>query len=132
MTKSYAKAQLRKYQQTHPWAKKLPKSMMPKMRNYDCFPIDLGVIDPLDPSAEAEARRVGDGSWAIIYDESRDGEWLWELADNGWADHICSECRYTINTDIHVGIDLPRCPRCGANMTGKHGITFTDNAIVLY
>lgn len=136
MTKSYAKSLLRKYKADHPWAKKLPKSMIPKGRNREDMPIDLGVIAYTDPeimrSEEEEARRVGDGAWAIVYDESREGEWLWECADNGWADHICSECRFTINTDFHVGIDLPRCPRCGANMTGKHGIMFTDEAIVVY
>ncbi len=132
MTKSYMKSQLRKYQQTHPWARKLPKSMMPKGKNRDDMPIDLGVINVFeDIYAEEEARRVGDGSWAIVYDESREGEWLWELADNGWVDHICSECRYAINTDFHVRIDEPRCPRCGANMTREHGITFTDTNIVV-
>lgn len=137
MTKSYMKAQLRKYQQTHPWAKKLPKSMIPKGRCREDMPIDLGVLELTDEwgdsiNSEAEAIRCGDGAWAIVYDETRVGEWLWEFADNGWADHICSECRYTINTDIHVSIDEPRCPRCGANMTGNHGITFTETNIVLY
>ena len=137
MTKSYMKSQLRKYQATHPWARKLPKNMISKGRNRDDMPIDLGVIDYTDPaimrSEEEEARRVGDGSWAIVYDESRKGEWLWELADNGWADHICSECRFTVNTDIHVklGPEYDRCPRCGADMTAEHGVRFTDTAIVV-
>ena len=129
MTKSYMKAQLRKYQQTHPWARKLPKAKTNKSELFCMFPTE----DYGRKQYELYWDRIeGDGSWAIVYDESRNGEWLWALANNGWADHICSECRYTINTDIHVGIDEPRCPRCGANMTGKHGITFTDNAIVLY
>lgn len=138
MTSSYSKALLRRYKATHPWARKLPKSMVPKRRNHDDMPIDLGVLELYDEygdaiNAEAEARRVGDGSWAIVYDESRKGEWLWELADNGWADHICSECRFTVNTDIHVrlGPEYNRCPRCGADMTGEHGVKFTNDAIVV-
>lgn len=47
------------------------------------------------------------------------GRWLWELADNGWADHICSECGWTLNTDIHVGIGYKFCPYCGADMRGE-------------
>ena len=136
MTSSYAKAELRRYQESHPWAKKLPKSMKPKKKNHNDMPIDLGVIEYTDPeimrSEEEEARRVGDGAWAIIYDESREGEWLWELADNGWVNHVCSECKYKINTDFHVGIDEPRCPRCGANMTKTHGIRFEDDRICVY
>ena len=136
MTSSYSRAVLRRYKKTHPWARKLPKSMIPKRRCREDMPIDLGTLELFNTNgdainSEAEAIRVGDGSWAIVYDENRVGEWLWELADNGWADHICSECRYTINTDIHVGIDEPRCPRCGANMTGEHGITFTDVQIIV-
>ena len=44
------------------------------------------------------------------------GKWEWELADNGWANHICSECGYTKNTDIHVSIGYRYCPMCGAYM----------------
>ena len=130
MTKSYAKSVLRKYRADHPWAKKLPKSMTMKKDR----PIDLGVIDPYNPSEIEEARRVGGGSWAIVYDESREGEWLWELADNGWVDHVCSVCRYAINTDFHVslGPGYEKCPRCGANMNAEHGVTFTDTSIVLH
>ena len=51
--------------------------------------------------------------------EVKHGEWLWELADNGWADHICSKCGYTINTDIHVIVDYDYCPNCGARMDGE-------------
>ena len=133
MTSSYAKAVLRRYKKTHPWVRKLPKSMSMKKDR----PIDLGVIDYTNPaimrSEEEEAINVGDGSWAIVYDTSREGEWLWELADNGWADHICSECRFTVNTDIHVslGSDYDHCPRCGANMRRAHGIKFTDTQIVV-
>ena len=138
MTSSFAKSQLRKYKETHPWVRKLPKSMVPKGRNRNDMPIDLGVIEYTDPeimrSEEEEARRVGDGAWAIVYDETRKGEWLWELADNGWVDHICSECRYTVNTDFHVslGSEYNKCPRCGAGMVNEHGIKFTEDAIVVY
>ena len=37
----------------------------------------------------------------------------WSLADNGWADHTCSECGYTENLDIHVYLDWNYCPNCG-------------------
>lgn len=46
----------------------------------------------------------------------RHGRWRWELADNGWANHICSNCGYTKNTDIHVAMDYRYCPNCGALM----------------
>ena len=45
-------------------------------------------------------------------------EWNWELADNGWADHICSHCGFTKNTDIHVHLDWKFCPQCGYYMKG--------------
>ena len=38
---------------------------------------------------------------------------LWSLADNGWADHTCSECGWTKNTDIHVRLGYDVCPNCG-------------------
>ena len=47
--------------------------------------------------------------------------WMWELASNGWANHICSRCGYTINTDIHVSVDYDSCPGCGIHMEkGEH------------
>ena len=46
------------------------------------------------------------------------GEWIWQLADNGWVDHICSVCGYTENTDIHVSLGWKYCPNCGAKMKG--------------
>ena len=49
-------------------------------------------------------------------EEKAKGKWLWSFADNGWADHKCSHCGYTINTDIHVKVDYPYCPNCGARM----------------
>ena len=47
------------------------------------------------------------------------GKWKWEMADNGWANHICSECGWTKNTDIHVYLDYNYCPVCGAMMEGE-------------
>ena len=47
------------------------------------------------------------------------GKWMWEMADNGWANHICSECGWTKNTDIHVYLDYNYCPVCGARMEGE-------------
>ena len=44
------------------------------------------------------------------------GKWMWELADNGWANHICSVCGYMKNTDIHERMDYSFCPNCGADM----------------
>lgn len=49
-----------------------------------------------------------------------EGEWLWEFADNGWANHICSRCGWTLNTDIHVRMDYRFCPNCGAKMKGRY------------
>lgn len=46
------------------------------------------------------------------------GEWIWQLANNGWVDHICSVCGYTENTDIHVSLGWKYCPNCGAEMKG--------------
>ena len=49
-------------------------------------------------------------------------EWIWELADNGWVNHICPNCGYTKNTDIHVRFDWDFCPICGNyNGGGKSG-----------
>ena len=129
MTSSYARATLRRYQETHPWAKKLPKEKAKdSMEYYPTQDYGLTVYNNYWDRIES------DGSWAIVYDDTREGEWLWDLADNGWADHICSECRYTVNTDFHVslGPEFDHCPRCGANMRAEHGITFTDTSIVLH
>ena len=46
-------------------------------------------------------------------------KWIWKLANNGWADHVCSECGFTENTDIHVYLDWNFCPMCGADMRQK-------------
>lgn len=50
--------------------------------------------------------------------ERKKGEWIWQLADNGWVDHICSVCGYTENTDIHVSLGWKYCPNCGAKLEG--------------
>lgn len=141
MTSSYAKGQFRKYKRNHPWVKKLPKSMLEKKEHF----VDLGILDeyhvyydepetPEDYRLDQEVARAGDGAWAIVYDESREAEWLWEFANNGWIDHICSLCRYTVNTDVHVslGKEYSRCPRCGAKMYREHGIKFEENRIAVY
>lgn len=47
------------------------------------------------------------------------GHWKWELASNGWANHICSECGFKENTDIHVKLNWKFCPKCGAEMEMK-------------
>lgn len=44
------------------------------------------------------------------------GRWMWELADNGWANWMCSGCGYTRNVDVHVVMDWNYCPYCGAHM----------------
>ena len=128
MTSSFSRAMLRHYKKTHPWAKKLPKAKVKDtVEYYPAQEYGLAVYN------EYWDRIEGDGSWAIVYDRTRKGEWIWALADNGWADHICSECRYTINTDIHVrlGSEYNHCPRCGADMRREHGITFTDTQIIV-
>lgn len=54
-------------------------------------------------------------------EERKTGKWEWELADNGWANHICSNCGYTKNTDIHVYLGYNFCPNCGCDMRSKDG-----------
>ena len=51
---------------------------------------------------------------ALDQPEKKVGRWLWRLSDNGWADHICSECGWTKNTDIHVRLGYRYCPNCGS------------------
>lgn len=53
------------------------------------------------------------GYWAI----DKQAKWSWEFASNGWVNHVCTNCGGKINTDVHVSIDLPNCPFCGAHMT---------------
>ena len=52
--------------------------------------------------------------------QRKTGKWLWKLADNGWADHICSVCGWTKNTDIHVSLGYNYCPNCGSYMRRKN------------
>ena len=51
----------------------------------------------------------------------KSGHWKWELASNGWANHICSECGFKENTDIHVRLNWKFCPKCGAEMEVNNG-----------
>ena len=44
------------------------------------------------------------------------GRWMYELADNGWANYMCSKCGYQRNVDVHVVMDWDYCPYCGARM----------------
>ena len=53
--------------------------------------------------------------------QRKPGHWKWELASNGWANHICSECGFKENTDIHVKLNWKFCPRCGAEMEVNDG-----------
>ena len=60
----------------------------------------------------------------------KDGEnkawsaWNSNFADNGWMDHTCAKCGYTINTDVHVSVDYDFCPGCGSPML--NGRTFSE------
>lgn len=44
--------------------------------------------------------------------------WKYSFADNGWADHTCSECGYVENADVHVGF-WDYCPVCGYDHKGN-------------
>ena len=77
----------------------------------------LSIILPSISKAEAREIILGYDIYHLFDDiETPEAEWLWELADNGWADHICSNCGWKKNTDIHVSIDYKRCPNCSARM----------------
>lgn len=77
----------------------------------------VGDIHPLDYNGQGIVKRIKDIPAADVV-EVRHGRWIWELANNGWANHICSECGYAKNTDIHVRLGYDYCPRCGAKMDG--------------
>lgn len=65
-----------------------------------------------------------DCMWKSQYEpqlKRKRGKWLWELASNGWANHICSECGFKENTDIHVKLNWRYCPKCGAEMEVNNG-----------
>lgn len=88
----------------------------------------IGCVKNL-PSADTELEIIKAEAYAKGIDSERkrisdwcrpSGEWLWQLADNGWADHICSVCGYTKNTDIHVSLNWSYCPHCGSKMRGEH------------
>lgn len=46
--------------------------------------------------------------------------YIWSLADNGWADHTCSNCGYVENTDVHVFLDWKYCPNCGCKIGNRN------------
>ena len=56
------------------------------------------------------------GGLPSVTPQQRTGHWRWELASNGWANHICSKCGFKENTDIHVKLNWRYCPNCGAKM----------------
>lgn len=64
------------------------------------------IIDIIDDQPSVEGKR-------------KVGEWIWQLSDNGWANHICSHCGFTENTDIHVRLLWKFCPQCGSYMRRK-------------
>lgn len=64
------------------------------------------IIELLDGEPTADVR------------ENVRGKWLWGLAENGWANHVCSNCGWTKNTDVHVMLGYDYCPNCGAEMSG--------------
>lgn len=57
-----------------------------------------------------------------VQPQRKRGKWKWELASNGWVNHICSECGFTKNTDIHIRINYQYCPKCGAEMRGDSDV----------
>lgn len=46
-------------------------------------------------------------------------KWESKLADNGWKDVSCSNCKHTINVDVHCSVDYKYCPYCGAKMNQR-------------
>lgn len=52
------------------------------------------------------------------------GIWQSNFSDNGWMDHTCTRCNYTINTDVNTWIDYDFCPGCGSPM--RNGATFSE------
>ena len=73
--------------------------------------------NPDYPKGETEWERAINMAIKALSDRPK-GEWIWQLADNGWVDHICSVCGYTENTDIHVSLGWKYCPNCGAKLEG--------------
>lgn len=73
--------------------------------------------NPDYPKGKTEWERAVNMAIKALSDRPK-GEWIWQLANNGWVDHICSVCGYTENTDIHVSLGWKYCPNCGAEMKG--------------
>ena len=81
----------------------------------NCY--DILMCDAVNAIEELQ-KQIGKKPFADV-EERKTGEWEWELADNGWVNHICSNCGYTKNTDIHVYLGYNYCPHCGARMVNE-------------
>ena len=46
-------------------------------------------------------------------------EYVWSLADNGWADYTCSNCGHVENMDINNYPGFDYCPKCGAKVVNR-------------
>ena len=66
------------------------------------------------------------------YNPDKATKYLYKFADNGWADHICAECGYTENTDVHVSLDWKFCPGCGRRIVNHGKIIFCDDKIIVH
>lgn len=88
---------------------------------------DTPTIVPLDSEscAEEDILREIDEDLDTVLDDAppekkhTKGVWFWRLAENGWADWICSNCGWTENVDIHVTLDYKFCPYCGDDKRRK-------------
>lgn len=85
-----------------------------RVYDYDCGPDYQLHVEQKWLTAE-EAVRVALGSKP----QEDECYFKWSLADNGWADHTCSECGFVENTDIHVELDWNYCPNCGRKVVYK-------------
>lgn len=52
----------------------------------------------------------------IIPDKVVHARWESKLADDGWKDVSCSNCNFTIHTDVHCSVNDNYCLYCGAKM----------------
>lgn len=90
--------------------------------------IDANALDDVIQILNAKNWGITRGDYKMIdavlfefptIEERKKGKWIWEFADNGWANHICSECGWTKNTDIHVTLGYNFCPNCGSYNGGE-------------
>lgn len=51
-------------------------------------------------------------------EEPKTGHWIYELED--WNKWTCSECGWSMRTDVHVKLGYKYCPNCGARMEGEN------------